>query len=246
MDFEILYRWVNSRKTWLTRCSYVFLALTHRYVYLEWFIFNRNKLYLPWWRHDMKNDFRITSPLWGESHWWPVDLPHREPVERWYLFCSWWRNQVETFSALLALCAGDLPVNSPHKGQWRGAFGVFFDLHLNKRLSKQSWGWWFETSLWRHCKVLLSFWLLLVWEACWTNSLVAVMCTSDVMRHYVHMMALQWPQHLPAPQRVYRFIEAWFFVYQEPGCWNQNYAWNHFSCASVYTFLIQQFGDCDG
>ena len=26
----------------------------------------------------------------------------------------------------------------------------FFDLHLNKRLSKQSWGWWFETP-WRHC-----------------------------------------------------------------------------------------------
>ena len=30
---------------------------------------------------------------------------------------SWWRHQMETFSALLALCA----VNSPHKGQWRGA-----------------------------------------------------------------------------------------------------------------------------
>ena len=31
---------------------------------------------------------------------------------------------------------------------------VFFDLSLNKRLSKQSWGWWFETPLrplWRHC-----------------------------------------------------------------------------------------------
>ena len=30
----------------------------------------------------------------------------------------------------------------------------FFDLRLNKRLSKQSWGWWFETlsrPLWRHC-----------------------------------------------------------------------------------------------
>ena len=30
----------------------------------------------------------------------------------------------------------------------------FFDLRLNKRLSKQSWGWWIETpplSLWRHC-----------------------------------------------------------------------------------------------
>ena len=30
----------------------------------------------------------------------------------------------------------------------------FFDLRLNKRLSKESWCWWFETtscSLWRHC-----------------------------------------------------------------------------------------------
>ena len=52
------------------------------------------------------------------------------------------------------------PVNSPHKGQWRGALIVFFDLRLNKRLSKQSWSWWFETpsrSLWRHCK---AFWKL--------------------------------------------------------------------------------------
>ena len=34
------------------------------------------------------------------------------------------------------------------------SFDVFFDLRLNKRLSKQLWGWWFETlsrSLWRHC-----------------------------------------------------------------------------------------------
>ena len=34
------------------------------------------------------------------------------------------------------------------------SFDVFFDLRLNKRLSKQSWGWWFETisrPLWGHC-----------------------------------------------------------------------------------------------
>ena len=33
------------------------------------------------------------------------------------------------------------------------SFAVFFVLRLNKRLSKQSWGWWFETiscPLWRH------------------------------------------------------------------------------------------------
>ena len=36
---------------------------------------------------------------------------------------TWWRHQMETFSALLDLCAGNSPVtvNSPHKGQWRGA-----------------------------------------------------------------------------------------------------------------------------
>ena len=52
------------------------------------------------------------------------------------------------------------PVNSLHKGQWRGGLGVFFDLRLNKRLSKQSWGWRLETlsrSLWRHCNVQLHY-----------------------------------------------------------------------------------------
>ena len=42
------------------------------------------------------------------------------------------------------------PVNSPHKGQWRGA--MMFFMCLNKRLSKQWWGWWFKTPwcpLWR-------------------------------------------------------------------------------------------------
>ena len=48
------------------------------------------------------------------------------------------------------------PVNSPHKGQWRGAVMFFFDLPLIKLLCKKSWGWWFETPshpFWRHCIV---------------------------------------------------------------------------------------------
>ena len=38
------------------------------------------------------------------------------------LCATWWRHQMETFSSLLALCAGNspVPVNSSHKGQWRG------------------------------------------------------------------------------------------------------------------------------
>ena len=68
---------------------------------------------------------------------------------------TWWRHEMETFSALLAICVGNspVPVNSPHKPVTR-SFDVFFDLRLNKRLNKQSWGWWFETlsrSSWRHC-----------------------------------------------------------------------------------------------
>ena len=66
--------------------------------------------------------------------------------------CEWWRHQMETFSALLAFCAGNSPV--PTQRPVTRSFDVFFDLRPNKRLSKQSRGWWFETlscSLWRHC-----------------------------------------------------------------------------------------------
>ena len=71
---------------------------------------------------------------------------------------SWWRHQMETFSALLALCAGNSPVTGEFAAQRpvTRSFEVSFDLCLNKRLSKQSWGWWFETpsrSLWRHRNV---------------------------------------------------------------------------------------------
>ena len=62
---------------------------------------------------------------------------------------------METFSALLALCAGNSPVSGefPSQRPVTRSFDVFFHLCLNKWLSKQSWGWWFETpsrSFWRH------------------------------------------------------------------------------------------------
>ena len=80
----------------------------------------------------------------------------------WHLFSlcsSWWRHRMETSSALLALCAGNSPVTGefPSQRPVTRNFGVFFDLRLNKRLSKQWWGWWFETPscpLWRHCNIL--------------------------------------------------------------------------------------------
>ena len=68
---------------------------------------------------------------------------------------SWWRHQMETFSALLAICAGNSPVHGefPAQRPVTRNFDVYFDMHPNNRLSKQSWGWWFETQSrpsWRH------------------------------------------------------------------------------------------------
>ena len=65
---------------------------------------------------------------------------------------------METSSALLAICAGYSPVTGefPAQRPVTRSFDVFFDLRPNKRLSKQWWGWWFETPscpLWRHCNV---------------------------------------------------------------------------------------------
>ena len=78
---------------------------------------------------------------WGGTGWGGVG---------WWLWggalCdAWWRHQMETFFG-----PGEFPTQRPVTR----SFDVFFDQRLNKRLSKQSWGWWFETlsrPLWYHC-----------------------------------------------------------------------------------------------
>ena len=71
---------------------------------------------------------------------------------------SWWRHQMETFSALLAIFAGNSPVPGefPTQKPMTRSFDVFPWSAPDKRLSKQWWGWWFETPscpLWRQCNV---------------------------------------------------------------------------------------------
>ena len=79
----------------------------------------------------------------------------------------WWRHQMEIFSALLAICAGNSPVTGEFHTQRlvTRSFDVFFDLRPNKRLSKHSWGWWFETPshpLWRHRNFYIHPWEVLI------------------------------------------------------------------------------------
>ena len=85
-----------------------------------------------------------------------------------------------TFSALLAPCAGNWPVPGelPTQKPVTRSFDVSLISALNKRLSKQSWGWWFKTppgSLWRHCNAMV--WLELGGH-----------CISDRRRHYSDVM----------------------------------------------------------
>ena len=83
-----------------------------------------------------------------------IDTRHHE---HWCIYQTltlnvpWWRHQMETFSALLTLCAGNSPVTGefPSQRPVTRSLGVFFDLRLSKRLNRR-----FETlsrSLWRHC-----------------------------------------------------------------------------------------------
>ena len=74
----------------------------------------------------------------------------------------WWRHQMETFSALLALCAGNPPVTGgfPLQRPVTRSVCVFFDLRLYKRLSRQSRRRLFETlcTVCTLCFVLLWLW----------------------------------------------------------------------------------------
>ena len=112
------------------------------------------------------------SFMLGWTSRWPSSQGACE-VRRHDAHFTWWRHQMETVSALLDICAGNSPVSGEFPAQrpvTRG-FDVFFDLHPDKQLSKQSWGWWFETpshSLWRHrndCNG--SVWVIASWKNYW-------------------------------------------------------------------------------
>ena len=76
-------------------------------------------------------------------------------TKKYHIMTSSNGNILRTFSALLAICAGNSLVTGefPAQRPVTRSFDVLFDLRLNKRLSKQSWGWRLETPscpLWRY------------------------------------------------------------------------------------------------
>ena len=123
---------------------------------------------------SIRADSRFVPSQWEMAlqsnaifHWLGANLESPHSMYRWYNAVSlWhhqfspkyssWRHQMETFSALMTLCVGNslVTVEFPTQRPVMLNFDVFFDLRLNKRLSKQSFGWWFAMpfhSLLRHC-----------------------------------------------------------------------------------------------
>ena len=68
--------------------------------------------------------------LWHETKYYAAPHNFIPPV------VTWWRHQMETFSALLALCAGNSSVTGafPSQRPVTRSFDVFFDLLLNKKI----------------------------------------------------------------------------------------------------------------
>ena len=94
------------------------------------------------WCYHKKTAMQLCAYHWKLCcRWWHRKLPLRQftvpPVttklSNWQPFFqwSWWCHQMEAFSALLA-GPGEFPTQRPVTR----SFDVFFDLRLNKRLSK--------------------------------------------------------------------------------------------------------------
>ena len=111
-------------------------------------------------------------------------------------------------------------VNSPVTGEFRAqrpmtrSVDVFFDLRLNKRLSKQSWGWWFETlsrPLCRHCNeweiINNTEYIFYIFQSIW-----------DTLRNKLHTMQNSNMQN-------WETCNSKFVSYRHLDLWNGNGFW---------------------
>ena len=126
------------------------LILVRRHIYIE---------RAPWWP-PMRDEYQIKRQFWDKT------ILHSPCRQNGYLPTS---KETSAYGAgpqpiyMMTSSNGNIFRVTGHLcgeitgHRWRPvtrSFDVSFDLRLNKRLSKQSWGWWFETPscpLWCHC-----------------------------------------------------------------------------------------------
>ena len=93
---------------------------------------NQSKMYRPIWYV-----YTEQCSLYGIAQrsvyvWAHPTKEHCNVACNWLSQYAWWRNQMETFSALLAICAGNSPVPGefPAQRPVTQKFDVLFDLRL--------------------------------------------------------------------------------------------------------------------
>ena len=84
----------------------------------------------------------LPEPMLTSHHWSPVTFTWFRATSRRVSKLPWWRHQMETFSVLLAICAGNSPVTGefPAQRPVTRCFDVFFDLRPNKWISNREAG----------------------------------------------------------------------------------------------------------
>ena len=95
--------------------------------------------------HDIEVHFAALHPMKYVQHY----------VAIWITFIYMMTSSNGNIFRVTAICAGNstVPGEFPTQRPVTRGFDVYFDLRSNKRLSKQWWGWWFETASrpsWRH------------------------------------------------------------------------------------------------
>ena len=119
----------HTVKIWIKRACTVYANCI-----TIWFTISTCQAFLLWRFHA--NSFVV---LWFSLilHWWQdgLRLTH-DDVIKWKHFLRYWP---------FVRGIHQSPVNFPPQRPVTRSFDVFFDQRLNKRLSKQWWGWWFET-----------------------------------------------------------------------------------------------------
>ena len=127
----------------------------------QWWKFSSTWQLFPFWLHHTLSfrqpPVRILLEITSEHVISTLGWFSRVRLLATQCHIAWWRHQMETFSALLALCAGNSPVTGAFPAQ--GPVTRSFDVSLicawiNSWVNNREWGWWFETpsrSLWRPC-----------------------------------------------------------------------------------------------
>ena len=219
MPRKIMWRHCNVSEAWIS-CILPKLHLSgnksptlgtlvtyHQIISWLWFVYTNKKssfnIFATWIRSVIYARFIC----YGEMiH---VQTPPNLLGFLWHtgITVTWWRNQMETVSKLLALLEGihvGLTDGCPPKMTFSAGFVIFFGVSLKKRLNKQTKRRWFGTpscSPWCHC------------NGC-DNSFMAsqIICIEIMYKVSITVCSVQY-QRLWA----YRSPRYWLFVRELTG-----------------------------